>query len=484
MNETLYCSLDGLALSEHLKNKEITSEELMEQAVALARTRGTELNAICYPRYDESLELASNHTPSGPFRGIPFLLKDSSLASSRLPMSIGSKLFKDIETPYNATLTDRFEQAGLIPFARTTVPELCMAPTTEAIANGGPTINPWDAERSSGGSSGGAAVAVAARIVPLAHGSDGGGSIRIPASCCGVYGLKATRGRIPTGPTKGEIWGGMGTDGVLSRSVRDTAVVLDSISGRELGAPYDSADPAQPFMESVQEGKRKPLRIGVWRQAWSGITIAPECLDAVEFTAALCRDLGHDVIDATPPKLNYNEFFQSHLNVLASNIAASVHARLHMLGRELQDDDLEPALRSGYELGLTLSAERYIEAINNFHLIGRILQSDISHYDLILTPMLTQLPAPLGHLAMKGDFTEFRWKVAEYAAFSAIMNASGQPAASVPVYWTPENLPVGIQLMAQFGRDDLVLRLSAELERAAPWENRVPNRFAYSPSLA
>ncbi len=477
MTDNEYQKLDGIALSESLRKGAVTSVELMEHAIALARTRGEDINAICYPRYEESLDVARRVQPAGPFRGIPFLLKDSSLASRRFPMSIGSRLFKDTPASFNATLTDRFEQAGFIPFARSTVPELCMAPTTEAIVNNGPTLNPWDAARSCGGSSGGAAASVAARIVPIAHGSDGGGSIRIPASCCGVYGLKVTRGRVPTGPAKGEIWGGMGNDGVLSRSVRDTAAVMDAITGREVGAPYDSADPARPFMDAIKEGAGKPLRIGVWRQAWDGIAIAPECLDAVEFAAGLCRDLGHDVVDATPPDLDYQHFFRSHVNVLASNVAAAVHAKLRVLERDLRDDDLEPALRDAYEKGTKLSAEQYIDAINNFHHIGRVLQGDIVQYDLILSPMLTQLPVPLGYLAMTGDFVDFRAKVAQYAAFSAIMNASGQPAASVPVYWTPAGLPVGIQLMAQFGRDDLVLRLSAELERAAPWAGRVPARF-------
>jgi amidase len=357
------------------------------------------------------------------------------------------------------------------------VPEFCMAPTTEATANGGPTINPWDAGRSPGGSSGGAAAAVAARIVPVAHGSDGGGSIRIPAACNGVYGFKATRGRVPTGPAKGEIWGGMGTDGVLSRSVRDTAAAMDAICGRETGAPYDSADPARPFIESVSEARRAPLRIGVWTTAWDGLPIAPECLDGVRVTARLCRELGHEVVEARPPALDYWQFVRSHIHVLASNIVASVHARLGALERTLHDDDLEPAIMDGYAMGRALTAEHYIQAINCFHHVGRVLQTDMAQYDLILSPMLAQLPVPLGYLGMKGKFVDFREKVARYAVFAAVMNASGQPAASLPLHWTRDEVPVGVQIMGQFGRDDLVLRLSAELERAAPWAQRLPARF-------
>jgi len=478
MTDNEYQQLDGLALASLLQNKEVTSGELMACAIAQSQTRGVELNAVRYERYGAAREWAAEWRHGGAFQGIPFMLKDSSLASKRLPMSLGSKLFTDTEFSFDATLTQRFEAAGLIPFARTTVPEFCMAPTTEAAANGAPTLNPWDDTRSSGGSSGGAAACVAARVVPVAHGSDGGGSIRIPASCCGVYGFKATRGRVPTGPTKGEIWGGMGTDGVLSRTVRDTAAVMDAICGRETGAPYDSADPARPLLDVVGEGRRKPLRIGLWTTAWDGIRLAPECLEAVALAARACKDLGHEVVEATPPALDYQHFFRSHVAVLASNVVSSVHARLAGLKRQLCDGDLEPAIVDAYEMGKKLSAEQYIDAINCFHHTGRVLQTDIAQYDLILSPMLAQLPAPLGYLSMQdGDFTAFRAKVAEYAVFSAVMNASGQPAASVPLYWTPAEVPVGIQIMGQFGRDDLVLRLSAELERALPWQQRLPARF-------
>lgn len=477
MTENEYQDLDGLALANLLQKKAVTSPELMEHAVALSRTRGAALNAIRYERYDDALQWARQWRHQGQFQGIPFLLKDSSLASLRLPMSLGSNLFTDTSFNFDATLTQRFEAAGLIPFARTSVPEFCMAPTTEAVANGAVTLNPWDETRSAGGSSGGAAAAVAARIVPLAHGSDGGGSIRIPASCCGLYGFKATRGRVPTGPTKGEIWGGMGTDGVLSRSVRDTAAAMDAICGREAGAPYDSAPPNESFLSAVTEARRAPLRIAVWTSAWDGIPLAPDCLDAVRYAASLCKDMGHEIIEAAPPPLDYQQFFQSHLQVLEANIVASVHARLAGLKRSLRDDDLEPAMRDGYEQGLRLTAEDYVNAINTFHHVGRVLQTDIARFDLILTPMLAQPPAPLGYLAMQGPFREFRYKVAQYAVFSAIMNASGQPAASVPVYWTEAGLPIGVQIMGQFGRDDLVLRLSAELERAAPWAGRIPARF-------
>ena len=447
-------------------------------AVSLAKSSGRELNAVIHPAYESAVEQAGSVPLSGPFGALPFVLKDSSLASTDLPMSIGSHLFRDTSSAYNATLTQRFLDAGFLPFARSTVPELCMAPTTEAVINGGPTLNPWDHTRSSGGSSGGAAALVAAGVTPIAHGSDGGGSIRIPASCCGVFGLKPTRGRVPTGPSKGEIWGGMGTDGVLTRTVRDTALVLDAISGRELGGPYDSAPPSVSFSDAIRPDKNaRPLKIGVWREAWDGIPIDQECLDAVELCATLCRELGHEIVDDTPPRFDYQTFFNSHLNVLAANVVTAVNGKLESGSKQLADGDLEPALLDAYAFGQGLTAEDYVLAINNFHHVTRVFQEHTDAFDLIISPMLTKKPVELGYFSTQGNFRDFRWKVAEYAAFSAIMNASGQPAASVPVHWAG-TLPVGVQLIGQFGRDDLVLRVSAELERAKPWAHHYERLWA------
>jgi amidase len=259
-----YQRFDGLGLAALLYEGSVSPRDLMTCAVELARLRAAPLNALCYEQYDESLALAASVTKKGAFGAVPFLLKDSGLASTRFPTSIGSNLFKDLRTAYDGTLTQRFDRAGFLPFARTTVPELCMAPTTEAAHNGGPTCNPWDPTRSAGGSSGGAAIAVATRVVPVAHGNDGGGSIRIPAACCGVYGLKPSRGLVPMGPARGEGWGGLAAEGVLSRTVRDTAAALDAIAGYEPGAPY--AAPATPasYLELLNSANARPLRIARW----------------------------------------------------------------------------------------------------------------------------------------------------------------------------------------------------------------------------
>ena len=441
-------------------------------AIELARRRATELNALCYQRYEESIELASHTRLQGTFGGIPFLLKDSSLAARRFPYSLGSRLFADLEAPDDATLVRRFSAAGLIPFARTTAPELCMAPTTEAARNHGPTPNPWDPARSAGGSSGGAAVAVATGTVPIAHGSDGGGSIRIPAACCGLYGLKPSRERLPMGPARGEGWGGLSVDGVLSRTVRDTAAVLDATAGAEAGAPY--AAPAAPpsFLQLLYRPCERPLRIARWSATWDGIPLASECVRATEFAAQLLHAAGHDVIDVALPTIDYWQFIEAHMQVLAASIVVAVNARVQSRPVSQWGPLLEPAMLDGYRFGKTLTAEQYARAISLFHGVGRSMEQHMDAVDAVLTPTLTQLPSPLGELTMNDDFQSFRRKVARYTAYLAIINASGQPAASVPVYWTNEGLPVGIQLIGHFGREDQILQLSAQLEAAAPWRAR------------
>lgn len=479
MNCEEYLSYDGLGLAELITSGSVTTRELMDCAIQLAQERGHVLNAICHPEYDMARGWADSWEPKGPFAGIPFLLKDSGLASTRLASSIGSRLFRDTQYARNATLVDRFEAAGLVPFARTTVPELCMAPTTEAALYGGPTLNPWDLTRSTGGSSGGAAAAVAAGIVPIAHGSDGGGSIRIPAACCGVYGLKPSRGLIPMGPLRGEGWGGLASDGVLTRSVRDTAAVLDQIAGTEIGAPYSAPSIPDSYLKAVQAGSGRPLKIGVWRKAWNNIKVSDEAAAALEVAVELCQSLGHELVDSVPPPLDYDGFIQALIQVMAANIKVSVDARLAVLGRTLQADDLEPAMLDGYAMGTSLSAGDYILAIQRFHHIGRVFANAVAQVDLVLTPALTSTAVKLGAISMRQpSFTEFRLSAANYTPFLAPINAAGLPAASLPIHLGASSLPVACQILGPFGREDLILQLSAELEAINPWAQRRPPIFS------
>lgn len=492
MNLDDYRNLDGLAMAELLEKGETTSHALTRCAIDLAEAWDLTLNAITYPRYEESLDIARDWQPRGAFRGIPFLLKDSGFAHRRFPSSIGSRLFDDTVYPFDATVAGRFEAAGLIPFARSTVSELCMGASTEARRNGAPTRNPWDLGRSVGGSSGGAAAAVAARIVPVAHGSDGGGSIRIPAACCGVYGLKPSRGRVPMGPARGEGWGGMASDGVLSVTVRDTAAAMDAIGGYEPGAPYASPPQPEPYLEVVRRAQRLDdatgatggagalgkgrLRIGILREGWNGIGIAPECDAAVTHAARLLASLGHDVAEARLPVLDYSGFVIAHGNILATNVALAVDTKLKALDRAMRDDDIEPVLAKAYVIGKGLDAATYVDAVQRLHAIGRAFAAAMRDYDLLLTPTLTTLPAELGYLALDVDlpFREFRERAAGYATFLAVINAAGLPAASLPLSWTDAGLPVATQLIGHFGREDMVLAVSAQLEALAPWSQRKP----------
>lgn len=470
MNFFQYRTMDGIALSNAMSDGVVHPREAMELAQEAAEVVDAACNAITYRRYDEAMSDAGTATPQrGTFNGLPFLLKDSGLPATDLPSSTGSRLFAETRFAADATLAARFREAGFINFARTSVPEFCMAPTTEALVNGGPTRNPFDLTRSAGGSSGGAAVAVASGVVPIAHGSDGGGSIRIPAASCGIYGLKPSRGLVPMGPFRGEGWGGLACDGVLSRSVRDTARVLDLVSGAEPGAPYASPTFARTFQDILGDGTLPPLRIGLWTDPFGQSVEAP-CLAAVEATARTCRALGHQVTPVTPPAFDYDAFIGAIVTIMAVNVAVSVDKKLGDTDRIPDDGDLEPALLDAYHIGQVRKGKDYVQAINLLHATGRMMSAMMADYDILLSPTLTSLPVKLGTIStLVPDFTAFREKAGELTAFLAVINASGQPAASLPM-WRQEGLPVGVQIVGALGRDDLVLALSAQLEQSQLWK--------------
>lgn len=468
MNFEEFRSRDGVDLARLLATNEVSPLELMRIAIAAAERFNKKTNMLSCSDFEGALDKASRHqVVAGKFSGLPFLLKDSALVSVDLPTSMGSSLFDGTLAQSDSALAARFRQAGFISFARSTVPEMCMAPTTEARRNGGPTRNPFDFERSSGGSSGGAAVAVACGVVPIAHGSDGGGSIRTPASCCGVFGMKPTRGRVPVGPFRGEGWGGLACDGVISRSVRDTARALDLIAGMEPGAPY-AAPPGAGFEAGLGIPLERPLRIAAWKDPW-GLPVDPICRNAQERTAELCETLGHEVVRIDPPDFDYCTFIDAIITVMAANITLSARTRLASERRDPNADELEPAILDGYHLGARMSAPDYAAAINQLHATGRMMTRMMEGYDLLLTPTLASLPVKLGTISMgAADFKGFRHKVGELTPFLAVINASGQPAASLPL-WRENGLPVGVQLIGQFGQEDIVLRLASQLETSELW---------------
>jgi amidase len=475
MRTSEYEKHDGLSLAKLLHTRQVSPLELMDCAISLAEDRGRAVNALCNQDYDLGRKLAAEAKLKGTFGALPFLLKDSGLASTQLASDVGSRLFAGLKAKVDSTLNTRFVADGFLSFARTTVPEFCMAPTTEAVQNGGPTLNPWDRTRSPGGSSGGAAAAVALGIVPIAHGSDGGGSIRIPSACCGVFGLKSSRGLVPHGPARGEGWGGLAVDGVLSRTVRDTAAALDGIAGMELGQPYAAPERPDSYLEFIDGEFDRPLKIAKWTRAWNDIEVAPECLDAVAAAERHLAALGHEVKEAPLPQLKYDAFVDAIVDVMAASVAMTVNGYLRLVGPKDLPALLEPAILDAYRLGGAMHAETYALAINRFHSVARLMEMFLQDYDVILSPTLTQPPARLGELSMSDDFRSFRKKAGRYTTFLAIVNASGQPAANVPLYWAEDGLPIGVQLVGRFGAEATLLRLSAQLEGIAPWCDRRPS---------
>jgi amidase len=478
-----YEAHDAVGLARLVADGEITPAELLEAALVRAEALNPRLNALVHLVPEVARQLIADALPDGPLRGVPFLLKDLGAEAIDFPASNGSCLLAGTRYPVDSELYLRLRGAGLVTFGRTTAPEGGIGPATEAAVYGAPTRNPWDLARTPGGSSGGAGAAVAAGILPAAHGSDGGGSIRIPASCCGLFGMKPTRGRLPDGPYAGEGWAGMATDGFLTRSVRDTAVLLDVTAGADLGAPYW----APPLAGSLLAAATRPpprLRIAFTTTSLSGEAIDPECRAAVEGAALLLAELGHSV-EETAPVLDVMTMMRAWTRIVACGTALWVDRKLRARNRPLADGELEPVARGACALAARLSGADYLAAVETVHAFGRDLARFFLGHDALLTATLAEPPAAIGRFRhVSEDFEDYRLGpqgVLPYSPFTAIFNASGQPAASLPLHWTGDGLPVGIQIATAFGADELLLSLAAEIEVARPWFDRRPpaaNRLA------
>jgi amidase/6-aminohexanoate-cyclic-dimer hydrolase len=471
-----YDNYDAIGLAELVKRKQVSAGELLDTAVAQVERLNPTLNAIVHPAYDRARAAIARGLPDGPFTGVPFLLKDLGCEAIGYPTHMGSHFFADYQWTVDSEIWIRLRRAGLVAFGRTTSPELGISPATEAKVYGGPTRNPWNLEHTSGGSSGGSGAAVAAGIVPMAHGSDGGGSVRIPASCCGLFGLKPTRGRLPDGPLQGEGWGGMAIDGVLSRSVRDTAAMLDACHGRDVGAPYDAPHVARPYLEEIKTPPRR-LRIAFCKTTLHGIAIHPECVAAVDAAARLCTELGHEVIEGKP-SFDFDKAVQAWTKVVACGTALSVRLRAQALGREPGPGDIEPATRGAVECANAVSGQDYLQSINVIHATGRQIARFFENHDILITATLAEPPARIGRFAMSNpDFLDYRLGpkgIIHYSPFTSIFNMTGQPAASIPLHWSKDGLPVGTHLAANFGDEATLLKLAAQLEQARPWFGRRP----------
>jgi amidase/6-aminohexanoate-cyclic-dimer hydrolase len=471
-----YDDFDATGLAEGVAKGDFSPDELLSTALERVETLNPALNAVTQVQADRARANIAAGLPDGPLKGVPFLLKDLGAEAIGFPGNNGSRLLRNTTYSYNSTLVERLLSAGLVVFARTTSPEGGIGCATEAAVYGGPTRNPWNLDHTPGGSSGGSGAAVSAGIVPAAHGSDGGGSIRIPASSCGLFGFKPTRARLPDGPASGEGWGGMAIEGFLTRSVRDSALLLDIGSGPELGAPYVAPPLEGSFIEAMEK-RPKGLRVALCATTFDGDNVHPECAAAAEAAAKLLEQIGHHV-EIARPEVDTMGMMQSWTSIVACGTALGVSQKLKKLGRELQPDDLEPVARSACEYARTISGADYLDALETVHAYGRQMAGFLDRYDLLVSPTLAEPPARVGRFSHdRESYLDYRLGpdgVFAYSPYTACFNASGQPAASLPLAWSSDGLPIGVHIAAPFGADELLMSVCAELERAAPWFSKRP----------
>lgn len=469
--------LDGTAQAELVRKGDAKPIELVDAAISRIERLNPQLNAVITPLFEKAREQAKGTLPDGPFRGVPLVLKDLTCTTAGDPYHAGMKLLKNEKwvARFDSYLAAKLRAAGFIFVGRTNTPELGPIPTTEPDAYGA-THNPWDLARTPGGSSGGTAAAVAAGLVPLGHGNDGGGSIRIPASCCSLVGLKPSRGRTSLGPELGDSWNGAIAEHVLTKSVRDSAAVLDAVHGYMPGDPYIALPPSRPYAQEVGADPGK-LRIGLMtRTPGSVCPVHEDCVSAVQAAAKLLQSLGHTVQGAHPEALDEAEFQQAFGTVVTSWTRRDLDYWGAQVGRSLTSDDVEIHTWVLAEMGKQVSAAEYIRAATWLQAYTRrVARWWTDGFDLLLTPTMAEPPLPLGD--MKATTEEplrgFQRSTA-FVAFTAPFNSTGQPAVSLPLYWNAAGLPVGVQLVAAYGREDVLLRVASQLEKAQPWTDKRP----------
>ncbi|MCU1463256.1 MAG: nylA [Acidimicrobiales bacterium] len=471
-----YESNDAVGLAALVAAGETTPAELLDEAVARMERWNPALNAVVLTRIEEArAEIAARPAAAGggALRGVPFLLKDLHAHAAGSVLTDGWQAQRDRRSDRDSTIVARYRDAGLVIFGRTTSPEFGLLPHTVSDL-WGQTRNPWDPDRSPGGSSGGAAAAVAAGIVPVAHASDGGGSIRIPASCCGLFGLKPTRGRTPSGPHRGEGWAGMSVQHVVSRTVRDSAAFLDVTAGPDQGAPYWAPPPAQPFAAEVGAPPGR-IRVGLITERWDGGPLDPVCREAVEDAARLCESLGHHVEPASLDGVDTSAAAAGQWTIVPVNVANAVQEAGRALGRELGPDDMGAMTALQMQLAARVSGVDYLRAVHAIHAAGRQLAARFEQWDVLLLPTMATRPLPVDRfwpvdLARPGLVDD----LVACAAFTALFNATGNPAMSVPLHRTPEGLPIGVQFVGRLADEATLFRLAAQLEAARPWADRRP----------
>ncbi len=470
--------LDATAQADLVRRGEASPAELVEAAIARIEAVNPQLNAVITPLFESArAQAASPDLPDGPFRGVPFLLKDLACHTKGDPFHEGMAFLKRLEwvEDHDTVLAERFRAAGLIVLGKTNTPELGILPTTEPAAYG-PTRNPWDLGRSTGGSSGGSAAAVAAGLVPLAHANDGGGSIRIPASECGLVGLKPTRGRVSLGPEFGDVMGGLTAEHVVTRSVRDTAAVLDATHGMVPGDPFTAPAPLRPYAEEVGADPGR-LRIGLMATAPMGsVAVHPDCVAAAEAAGKLLESLGHQVVVAHPAALDDPAYTGHFITSWAAGAAWNLDYWTRRTGVEVTEADVEPLTWALAGLGRGTTASDWLGSREWLQANAREMAGWWAEgFDLLLTPTIAEPPPVLGSFDSPADNPlHGLFRAAEVVPFTPPFNVTGQPGISLPLHWNGEGLPIGVQLVAAFGREDVLLRVAAQLETAAPWADRRP----------
>jgi amidase len=472
--------LDATAQAELVARNEISPHELVDAAIARIETDNPRVNAVITKMYDRARESLAA-LPDGPFRGVPLLLKDAVAHSAGDPYHCGMQVLKNAGyiAPHDTWLVTRYRAAGFVILGKTNVPELALSATTEPRAYG-PTRNPWNLGHSAGGSSGGSGAAVAAGMVAVAHGNDMGGSIRIPASECGVVGLKPTRARNSLGPDFGEYWGITTHEHVLTRSVRDAAAVLDATAGPAPGDPYSAPPPARPFLDEVGADPGR-LRIGFRTRGRNRDRAAHvDCVSAVEHTARLLESLGHVVEPVELPAFDHASLDDATASMFGVFAARELDRWSGILGREIDPSELEPWNQQMVELGRATSAVQYLAGTEAANEYSRRLaawwdpDAPDGGWDLLVTPQLGVPPPRIGELGPDADFERRFDQVSALATFTVPFNITGQPAMSLPLHWNDAGLPIGVQFAAAYGREDVLLRLAAQLEAAQPWADRHP----------
>lgn len=491
-----FSDFDATSLAELVRARRVSPRELVSASIERIESLNPKLNAVVHTMFERALREADEPVGDGPFAGVPFMLKDLLSWYAGEPITSGSRLFEGWIPPVDTEIVSRYRRAGVIVVGKTNTPEFGLTPYTEPELFG-PARNPWDPSRTTGGSSGGSAAAVASGMVPWAGGGDGGGSIRIPASCCGLFGLKPTRGRTPAGPVAGELWQGATIEHCITRSVRDSAAMLDAIAGPDVGAPYWAPEPARPFLDEVTTAPGR-LRIAFTSSPFLGHTVHPDCVASLGDAVALLESLGHELVEAAPP-VDREEFNRAFLTVICGEMNADLLEAEALTGRSATPQNVEYTTWALSLLGKSLSAGAFVKAAHYLRSASRRVGEFFEKYDLLVTPTLAVPPFTIGELQpppherallkalgriraggvlrLLGALEQTADKIFDVIPYTPLFNVTGQPAMSVPLYWNASNLPIGTHVVAKYGDEATLFRLAAQLEQARPWKDRHPPIF-------